>query len=54
MYNNIKSISYFMDISYTMLVCCPHCDTTIEIIELNCRIFRCGVLKSTGQQIDPH
>jgi hypothetical protein len=37
-----------------MFVCCPHCDITIEIIELNCRIFRCGILKSNGQQIDPH
>jgi len=37
-----------------LFVSCPHCNTTIEIIELNCRIFRCGILKSTGQQIDPH
>jgi DNA-directed RNA polymerase subunit RPC12/RpoP len=37
-----------------MFVSCPHCNITIEIIELNCRIFRCGILKSTGQQIDPH
>ena len=37
-----------------MIVSCPHCNTTIEIIELNCRIFRCGILKSTGQQIHPH
>lgn len=37
-----------------MFISCPHCDTTIEIIALNCRIFRCGILKSTGNQIDPH
>jgi hypothetical protein len=37
-----------------MFVDCPHCNTTIEIIQLNCRIFRCGILKSNGEQIDPH
>jgi hypothetical protein len=37
-----------------MFVCCPHCNITIEIIELNCRIFRCGIFKTNGQQIDPH
>jgi len=26
----------------------------IEILEVNCAIFRCGVVKSTGEQIDPH
>jgi hypothetical protein len=33
---------------------CPHCKQPIEIIALNCRIFRCGILKDTYQQIDPH
>jgi len=33
---------------------CPHCAQNIEIIELNCRIFRCGVLKKNYKQIDPH
>ena len=26
----------------------------IEIIEINCAIFRCGIIKSTGEQIPPH
>jgi len=26
----------------------------IEIIEINCAIFRCGIVKSTGEQIPPH
>ena len=36
-------------------VVCPHCDADIEILpnELNCRIFRHGVLKS-GAQMNPH
>ena len=26
----------------------------IEIIELRCKIFRCGILRNTFIQIDPH
>jgi hypothetical protein len=37
-----------------MFVECPHCSQTIEIIQLNCRIFRCGVYKTSFKQIDPH
>lgn len=40
-----------------MNICqCPYsdCNITIEIIEINCSIFRCGVHKDTGQQIEPH
>ena len=34
---------------------CPYsdCNITIEIIEVNCAIFRCGIYKN-GQQICPH
>ena len=35
-------------------VTCPHCDTTVEVLELNCKIFRCGVFKESGEQINPH
>ena len=37
-----------------MIVHCPHCDQMIEIIELRCRIFRCGIYKKTFQPINPH
>jgi len=37
-----------------LLLNCPHCQQMIEVIELNCRIFRCGVFKDTYKQIDPH
>ena len=33
---------------------CPHCNLLIVIDELNCCIFRCGIIKKTGTQIDPH
>ena len=38
------------------IITCPYpeCGIHIEILELNCRIFRCGVLKTNGQQIPPH
>ena len=35
-------------------VTCPHCKITIEVLELNCQIFRCGVYKGTLEQINPH
>lgn len=37
-----------------MLVECPWCGISIEIIEKNCGIFRCGISKSTYAQIPPH
>jgi hypothetical protein len=37
-----------------ILVLCPHCNQLIEIIELNCCIFRCGVYKHNSEQIPPH
>ena len=37
-----------------ILVNCPHCEQMIEIVELNCRIFRCGIKKINGEQINPH
>lgn len=33
---------------------CPHCNVEIYIEEVNCAIFRCGIIKLTGQQIPPH
>ena len=37
-----------------IFVKCPHCNIMIEVIELNCKIFRCGIYKNGFQQIDPH
>tara|TARA_Y100000816_G_scaffold150197_1_gene106879 strand:- start:1083 stop:1349 length:267 start_codon:yes stop_codon:yes gene_type:complete len=40
----------------TILLVCPHCESMMELIksQINCAIYRHGVYKSTGQQIDPH
>ena len=35
---------------------CPHCNQLMELIkqEINCAIYRHGIFKETGQQMDPH
>jgi len=37
-----------------IIVLCPSCDSYVEILEINCAIFRHGVLKQTNIQIPPH
>ena len=35
---------------------CPHCDNLIQVEknQTNCKIFRHGQFKSTGEQLPPH
>ena len=35
-------------------VTCPNCLGIIWVQEVNCAIFRHGIMKENGQQIDPH
>ena len=42
------------DTSNIATIECPHCGGIIEIIQMNCGIFRHGVLKANNQQINPH
>jgi hypothetical protein len=37
-----------------MIINCPHCNIPVEVLEMNCRIFRCGIYKKGFKQIDPH
>lgn len=39
-----------------LCITCPHCNNCILIYkkDINCGIFRHGIIKTTGQQIDPH
>jgi hypothetical protein len=37
-----------------LIVECPNCGGTIEILEINCGIFRHGILIETMEQINPH
>jgi hypothetical protein len=36
------------------MIQCPHCEQYILIEELNCGVFRCGIMKDTFQQIASH
>jgi hypothetical protein len=33
---------------------CPHCQGLVQILAIKCGIFRHGVFKSTGRQLNPH
>jgi hypothetical protein len=50
-----KSIM-FNDEDNTYIFECPHCDNMVQVLrnELNCLVFRCGYLKKTMEQINPH
>lgn len=37
-----------------MEIQCPHCQGTIIIEQINCKIFRHGIYRSNGLQISPH
>ena len=38
----------------THIISCPHCNESIIIMKINCGIFRHGIMKKTGKQINPH
>jgi hypothetical protein len=39
-----------------IIIECPHCQGTVLVNkkDLNCMIFRHGILKDSGKQLDPH
>lgn len=43
---NIKSTNFEIK--------CPHCNEYVIIEQINCSIFRHGVIKTNLQQINPH
>ena len=45
---------YRLVIYNMFIVKCPHCDMYIEILAINCAIFRCGIFKDTYLQMNPH
>ena len=40
--------------SSVFYVTCPHCVCLVEIAEVNCAIFRHGIYKRGGEQVNPH
>jgi len=47
MTNNYESVN-------DIIITCPHCEEHVIIEKLNCCIFRHGIIKTTGQQMNPH
>ena len=43
-----------MDTKDTITVSCPHCNLLIEVLQVNCGIFRHGVYRQSNKQIPPH
>lgn len=37
-----------------MIIVCPHCGGSVEVLEINCKIFRHGIIKKNGKQMNPH
>ena len=37
-----------------LVVKCPHCNGSVEIEQLNCKIFRHGYFKNIDSQVNPH
>ena len=46
-------INLYME-NLNLVIICPHCQDPVLIDQLNCKIFRHAVLKTTGEQINPH
>lgn len=38
----------------TIILPCPNCSLLVYIQDINCAIFRHGIYKTNGEQIDPH
>jgi hypothetical protein len=43
-----------ININEQPIIVCPHCNEYVIIEKINCGIFRHGMLKNNGQQIEPH
>ena len=52
--NQSNILEQNINININIVVICPHCNDPILIEQLNCRIFRHGILKSNNTQINPH
>jgi len=46
--------NHIMNINEQPILECPHCKEYIIIEQINCGIFRHGIFKNNGQQIEPH
>ena len=42
------------EVTQTIYRPCPNCSLMIEVLQVNCNVFRCGVYKDSLLQINPH
>jgi hypothetical protein len=42
------------NIKEELIIICPHCNVPVIIEKINCAIFRHGIFKKNGKQINPH
>jgi len=54
--NKIEEVNKMDEVNkiINIVIECPHCNQSVLIEQLNCRIFRHGILKHNGTQINPH
>jgi hypothetical protein len=43
-----------MGVQIPFIIQCPNCNDTVIIEKIKCGIFRHGVIKKTGKQMNPH
>ena len=43
-----------MDELKEIIITCPNCDEQVIIEKVNCAIFRHGIYKLSGKQVEPH
>ncbi len=55
MSTNLHKVHFQQD-DNTYVFHCPHCNNLIQVYrsQTNCKIFRHGQFKSTGEQLPPH
>lgn len=56
MSNSARKDVFYIEQDRSYIFQCPHCELYIQVSEaqINCQIFRHGVLISTGEQVNPH
>lgn len=56
MSNSARKDVFYIEQDRSYIFQCPHCDLYIQVSEaqINCQIFRHGVLISNGEQVNPH
>lgn len=53
---NAKEVHILENDASQLVFECPHCDMLILVAvgHVNCKIFRHGILKQSGRQVNPH